>query len=452
MENKYFCPLPWLMMAIRNNGDLRVCCQANTAINKGLYRKDNGQPLNVNEDSIDQARNSELAKELRLSMINNTPHPTCIRCDKEDMSGFISRRSYENERAKEYFPLQKAIEQTNKDGSIQTKKTPLRYLDLRFGNRCNIKCRMCGPTDSDAWYDDHVKLWKTTSYKESSQTIQLKEKAKGQWEPINNIYNWIDRDVFWQQLEDNIYALDYIHTVGGEPLLIDRQFSFLEKCIKLGVSRNISLEYNTNGTVIPSKAWSLWSKFKVVKIGVSLDGIKNHNNYIRYPSQWETIYRNINRLDKAEGHYHLWFALTIQAYNILYLPDILQWKLEEDFERFNNSEAWPLLSTHLLHNPKHFSIKIFPREIKDKIAQRLRSFNHWLIQFLDTKSYSKEKKINLINKAESLIESTITYMNEEDLSHELTKFWNVTQSLDRIRNQDIKTELPELYELLRPYV
>ena len=36
-----FCPMPWITQSTRNNGDLRICCQAYVGYDQGLASKDN---------------------------------------------------------------------------------------------------------------------------------------------------------------------------------------------------------------------------------------------------------------------------------------------------------------------------------------------------------------------------------------------------------------------------
>ena len=63
--NKTFCPLPWNSVNIRNNGDLRICCNANSYTkNRGIIRKEDGTPFNAKKDNLQDARNSELSKEI----------------------------------------------------------------------------------------------------------------------------------------------------------------------------------------------------------------------------------------------------------------------------------------------------------------------------------------------------------------------------------------------------
>ena len=451
-QEKYFCTLPWLMMAVRNNGDMRVCCQANTAESRGLYRKEDGVPYNVEKEPMAQARNSALAKELRKSMLEGRAHEACIRCDKEEENKIRSRRIFEVDKAKDNFNFEHAKKVTASDGSIDTQKMPLQYLDLRFGNKCNIRCRMCGPTDSNAWYNDFVELWGTEYYEEATGTVKLIKDKRKNWIPENNLYDWVDRDNFWSDVEKNMDHLTYIHTVGGEPMLIDRQFDLLEKCIEKGIAKNIALEYNTNGTIIPEKAWAYWKHFKFVKIGLSLDGTGKLNDYIRYPSKWEMIEANIRKLENYQGNLHLWFTYTVQIFNIYYLDDILKWKISNEFENFGDSPKQPFISAHPLHNPKHYNIKILPTPVKKIIEQKLRTVYPWLEDYFDQNNYSQKKQEIYRMSAKNIIEGYINFMFEDDLSATFPKFWKVSSDLDRIRGHKFEELFPDYYEILRPYV
>jgi hypothetical protein len=48
--SKTFCPIPWNFQAIRANGDMRVCCQANVTKNQGVIRHDDGTAYNAGRD------------------------------------------------------------------------------------------------------------------------------------------------------------------------------------------------------------------------------------------------------------------------------------------------------------------------------------------------------------------------------------------------------------------
>ena len=63
-----FCPIPWNFQAVRNNGDIRICCQANQTKNEGVVRKEDGTPYNAGVDDMSKARNATLMKEVRKNM------------------------------------------------------------------------------------------------------------------------------------------------------------------------------------------------------------------------------------------------------------------------------------------------------------------------------------------------------------------------------------------------
>ena len=93
-----FCPIPWNFQAVRSNGDLRVCCQANITKNKGVLRKSDGSPYNAARDDLVEARNSDLMKIMRKNMLNGIWSEECGRCKSEEDAGLDSRRGYERER------------------------------------------------------------------------------------------------------------------------------------------------------------------------------------------------------------------------------------------------------------------------------------------------------------------------------------------------------------------
>ena len=96
--SKTFCPLPWNSINLRNNGDLRICCNTNSYTkNRGILRKEDGTPYNAGRDDLNEARNAELLKEVRTSMMKEEWHPECERCRQEELNGIHSRRGYEND-------------------------------------------------------------------------------------------------------------------------------------------------------------------------------------------------------------------------------------------------------------------------------------------------------------------------------------------------------------------
>lgn len=451
MNNK-FCPLPWIFQAVRNNGDIRVCCQANPSKSKGIYRKKDGTAYNARYDNLDEARNSDLAKEIRLSMLEGNEHEACIRCDREDASGINSRRQYENELWKHRITYEDAVRVTKEDGSIDTDEVPVLQYDLRFGNFCNLKCRMCGPTDSHMWYEDHVKVWNEETFQDSHGNVELIRNSKNRYIAKYDDYNWVDCDKFWKQIDKNIPNIEQIHTVGGEPLLIDKHYDLLQRCIDLGYSKNITVEYNSNLVNIPQRAWNLWPHFKQIKIGASIDAIGPLNDYIRHPSNFNKLAENLHKLDKIDAEMRIWIACTVQVYNVAYLDDFMKWIIEQNFKTIGKNTFKPIISPHPLHNPAFLNTKILPKEAKDWIRVKYDNFYIWLEEYLATSDLDDTMKEAYRSGSKKVLESYYDIMTKEDWSQYLLKFWNYTKSLDKIRNESFEDAAPELYEIIKRHV
>ena len=51
-KDSTFCPIPWIFQAVRNNGDVRICCQANVTKNQGVVRHTDGSSYNAGRDDM----------------------------------------------------------------------------------------------------------------------------------------------------------------------------------------------------------------------------------------------------------------------------------------------------------------------------------------------------------------------------------------------------------------
>jgi len=441
MTNKAWCPLPWLGLNVRNNGDVRVCCNANVSVNQGLISKPDGTYYNLGKDKIQDFRNADLMKEIRISMLDGKYHESCVRCQREAESGMESRADWEREIWNHTITEDTARELTTADGTINTEENPIKYMDLRFGNLCNLKCRMCGPTDSNMWYEDTVKLW-GPQYKDSGQKIKLIKNAKGKHVPDVDIYSWYENSSFWKDLEKEIPVVERLYIVGGEPLMIDQHYEFLQKCIDANRADKIVIEYNTNITNIPERAWNIWKNFQRVQIGMSVDAVGPINDYIRNPSKWRKIEENMRKLDAAEGEFKIWWAATIQAYNLVHLPEMMMWKIQQNFKRINvDVKHKSVISPHPLHSPRFLNIKVFPKESKQ-----------WIENYFEVWKIRAETEItDLLHRKHfcKILDTYIKYMWADDYSNELEKFWHYTKTLDASRNEKLKDTCETTWKLLK---
>lgn len=440
-----FCPLPWNHLATQTNGDVRICCNTGRGPERGLLRNEDGTVINLGRDRLMSARNAPLAKSVRLSMLNGERHPECVRCWSEEDSGLRSRRQDENE---VWGDWQSLVAATAPDGSIADDCKPA-YYDLRFGNFCNLKCRMCGPTDSSAWYEDWVELTGKDVFHDNRHPVKLERNARGRWADPVGSYDWYDNKQFWADIEANRDGIKHVYIIGGEPLLITAHYDFLEQCVASGHSSSMILQYNTNLTNLQKRALDIWSHFKEIRIGVSLDAVGAVNDYIRFPSKWTALEKNLFRLEDAMGdNAKLWLTPSIGAYNILYLGDLIKWRAQADFKRFNDyrSTKRAIFNPHPITAPSRLSFSIFPQDVKEAIANRLAEVVPWMESFLLDKP--EKQRDRMMADTLKIVHGYTDMMFKTDLTDQLGEFWDFTRRMDAIRGENIEKSLPELYSLI----
>lgn len=446
MSDCTFCPLPWNSINMRNNGDLRICCNTNSySPQRGIMKRKDGTPYNAGKDDWNEARNADILKEVRQSMMNGEWHPECERCRQEELNGIRSRREYENDDWGKWFgdiSLEKVLPHTQEDGTIDAKNLPVEFVDIRYGNFCNLKCRMCGPTDSHQWYDDFVKVTGKTEYKDTHERIKLQKNDKGRW--FTDQYDWFqNNNRYWSNFEQYAPNAKKLYIVGGEPLIIDEHQESLERLVASGKAKDIQLEYNSNLTMVPDRLVYLWEQFKQIRIGVSIDGIGDVFNYQRTPAKFDSVYKHMMTLQNNDKiNLKAWFAFTVTPYNVFHMPEFMKWKLTESgLSKFNPIDGMrPIITHHMCHSPKYFNIKVLPKDLKNQVSEHFAEYNEWIM----TTDFNDKVKNNFVK----VLNGVEKFMMSEDYSEEwLDHFVDQTRKLDEVRNQNILDIVPQYKDL-----
>lgn len=431
-----FCPIPWNFQAVRNNGDIRICCQANVTKNQGVIRHNDGTPYNARRDSLEDARNADLMKTVRKNMLKGVWSQECGRCQQEEEAGLNSRRQYEQQNWPT-FTIDKARAATDDDGNVSD--IPVTYYDLRFGNLCNLACRMCGPTDSHTWYEQWVDYHKTNDYIDTHGTVTLQRNEKGRL--FTNDYDWHGSNVFWDSIEQNIPNIKHVYMAGGEPMMIERHYEFLQKCIDSGYAKKIIIEYNTNMTALPPRVLTMWKHFRQVRVGASIDGYGDMVEYQRWPLKWKSAFKNLQKLDELcveNKNIFAWLACTVTAYNVFHIPEFMWWKLKESgFKKINSSKKRPIITHHVAHGPKRTNIKLLSTELKQELFLHYKLWEERFVKDNEIDTHTKDNAINILD-------SILKFANKEDYAQDyLQEFVNYTNYLDKARNQNILDVAPQ---------
>lgn len=388
--NKHVCVLAWNHIATNQNGNLRLCCNSNAHDN--LIKDQDNKMISITDFDLDLT-NNEWLKSIKQKMLANEPVLVCKKCqDLENLKLFSPRNHYNTL----YGKTLNNILQT------QTLEHKAEYLDLRFGNLCNLKCRMCSPVASSQWKQD----WQALFQREYQGTV----------------IEWYNDPNFQKFFENHATDIDMIYLTGGEPTLIDSHYEFFDILINKHVAKNIKLKYNTNLTNIPSKLLDYWQHFKQIKVNASIDSYGELNRYIRYPSSWKKIEENFNKLlalkQDNKAKYIINISPTIQILNVFYLCEWLDW-----LASYKDLINPPYLN--YLEKPYYYNIRALPQEIKNEIEKKYQNYNLINVEW-------KHK-----------LTETVNYMNDGDFSVHWPTFINITKKLDLIRNENVCQTNPQ---------
>jgi sulfatase maturation enzyme AslB (radical SAM superfamily) len=368
----------------------------------------------VNE-SLDTFWNSDYMKQSRIKAINGEEIKGCEECYRSERNGGTSLRKdlveiyEENE---DYLDSVK-IAQEN-DGQLDKFPTA---IELRVGNLCNLKCRMCQPQDSDL------------INKEYKELISL-DSTLGEILPIVDFEITDDLTSYIQGIRDNASTIKIIRFSGGEPLINKSFYELLDYLIEGDYAKNIEFRLNTNLTKMKEETLEKLSKFKRVTIDFSIDGLGLVYEYIRYPMVWDITKNKIDMAYKFMADHDnikMNANFTVQIYNVFCMFDLI------DF--FLTKSVLPIL--HILQNPSYLNIRNMPDNLKHDLIVKIDE----TLGDIESRGYPDVFQVDWV------IERLIAIKNQLSLErneYQIVLFKKFTNALDIKRNQNISVMIPEI--------
>ena len=357
---------------------------------------------NIKLNSKEQYWNSDQLKNIQKNMLDNVRDTGCDICWKKEDRGFSSLRQHSNQIYKDHV------------GDIKQNKKlehPF-YIDLRLGNLCNLKCRMC------------ISEW-------SSQIAgEILDNPNEDWidTPTQKVIE-LDDDT-WELLEEWLPHVRRVFMTGGEPTIIKRNIDYINKIVASGRGKDVELIFTTNATNINKQFTEIGKEFKSVSYNVSIDAVGTLARYIRYPSDWDTIENNLKNIKQGVS-----FNTTIQWLNMTRLNEIFDY-IENCGIEFGG--IWFQLVT----DPHYLDPIYAPRFMKEKCITDIDDFLNR--PFLNAEKYNNilygELKQGLTQTKEFLTKNI-------DNTQHVDEFLKRMEILDRLRGQSLFDALPELRQL-----
>ena len=411
MKKDTICTIPWMHLNFEPNGKVVPCC---------LTSSHNYFAGDLNTESIQEIWNSDNMKALRKEMLNGVEPKICDKCFNKEKVTPESGRFFNNRDFPEV--LEKIPEITLEDGTCT--EMDLKYWDFRFSNLCNFKCRSCGPRYSSAWVPDAKKL---------GYTDQEKVWSIGS----------VDDQTNFDFLKDQIDVVKRIYFAGGEPLLMPEHWQILDMLVEKE-RFDVKLSYNTNASVLSygkKHILDYWSKWKFGKLEVwpSIDEIGERAELIRSGTVWSKVEENLIELTKYENII-LRPGLTIGAWNVHRLPEIINHLISLGVIKGPNPKIKGIkynnFFINLLEHPVHYHVSILSDEYREQISAKLNAF---IIEY--NEKYNTDIAPTFVH--------ILSELKKPFNLKAAKKFLELTNQLDKLRNEDTFKVLPEMEDVKR---
>lgn len=269
----------------------------------------------------------------------------------------------------------------------------LSRIELFLDNVCNLKCRTCSSAHSHLLFSDEIKLYGTT------------------FSPNKYLLNTTFKDL-------DLSKLTTIEILGGEPTISSNLEEFLTMLELKQRTHEVTISINTNGMLAPiGSLLKTLLNCKKLKLLISVDAPGNLNDYIRGESNFNSISKQLefyNQLpnQRPENTTEIFVHSAVSIYNVNYLNDLQVW-IKKHFTNIGTS-------FQLVQHPSWLSIANTPQDFKDIIRPTVKN----------------EKIINYLDQH-----------NDDLFAH----FINYTEKLDSIRNENLETLNPLLYQYMNEY-
>ena len=362
-----FCVAPWYNLYLNSDKTLAPCCK----FKERLY----------NYSEIEEYFNSPELKKVRSDLLNGIKNENCIKCWKDEVNGGDSLRLISNR------TIGRNSDTRLLDQIENPKLSNILSFDLTLGNLCNLKCIMCNPGLS------------SQLLAEANLNPLLKKRHEREYRQSQ--FDWPKNDDFVQWCKKYLPQAIHIKFTGGEPFIIPWIHDVIEK-IPDEQKNKCVLHFTSNLTVLNDKLLGCFEKFKEVWISVSVEGVKDTHEYLRYGHSWHKLSENIlNVKNRKIGNLILKINHVVQAPSYHSIIEMVEF--------FDNL----LLPIHpiLLTYPRHFHISSLTKKTKIKFLEDTEKYSGFNVEFINfVRSVSKEH----IDQDVTLTHECISHLSDFD--------------------------------------
>jgi len=405
---------PFTGLATREDGAVKACCRSHSV-------------GNIQCQSLEEIWNNKTMKRIRKQVLNGERPAECAPCfNLEDQGVESLRQRHINgvipEARINLYP--NALEALRDDFTMPFE---IPTMEIKLNNLCNLKCRMCNPTDSTSWND-----WQQVeSFYEKENNFVVKSIKDLNLIKKPYLDKFDDNPNWWTSFEKLLPYFRRVEFAGGEPLMDPQHYRILDMLKPYG--KDIEIKYATNGTTLGiSKGRTVhdyWPHFRSVAVNVSIDGIHDVYNYIRGNGDFNDVEKNIKEIQTIPNVSRIVGAVAVQVSNVLTLDKMIEHFLDK---------LGIVFYTNMVQYPNVLSAQVLPNKLKEIAISKLQSVKLRVPTF----KYVIENPI-LLGITNKQIDGIINFLNAKDQNMLWQDCVEFNQRLDTTRNQSFIDVTPE---------
>jgi len=419
-DSKHFCILPWIHFHAWPDDRVMPCCIAESAT-----------PVAEYEPGMDimDIMNSDEYKKMRQLMLADEPYAPCQRCyDLEKVGTWSLRISQNTQQTNKERSVENVEENlqmladTHEDGTIDEFK--MKYMDIRFSNLCNFKCRSCGPGCSNLWGEEKLKL--------VDDGVWINRKGRDTLLSVNSDGS------FMEGLRPYLADVQEVYFAGGEILVHPEHYECLDYWIENGMADKVRLNYTSNMSKITYQdkikgernLFDLWKHFPHIEMWASIDAIGKAGDMIRKGFRWERVKKNMLAIREEAPQIKIGITPTISLWNVWHYSEMFDWMFEHGFTDIKNPPRLNMLTA-----PDWANISILPEKFRLDLMREFRLYYEKFPRPEDTEMNDTFKMIMM------------TLRNGEEDREKLEEFFKENDIMDKMRGEDLGETTPQLQEV-----
>ena len=355
--NPRLCMAPWTHTYLSPQTERRMCCASREpAQSFEQYIDTSSGTGRYTPVTLEQHWNSEHMRSVRRRMMAGETLPECAVCNEQLLNTDVYRTYFNRLFGHKYNSAMSATDDTG-----YTTVKPISW-DYRFSNLCNFKCRMCGDMLSSSWETE-----------QRQHNMIDRSNPKNNWmlpEIKQQITQFQDQQIeaeFAQAVEE--HRVEEIYWVGGEPLMYEQHWRYMQRIVELGDGPRVYARYNTNLSRTRYRGVSLFkdilSNIRDWQVCASIDGTGKIGEYIRTGLDYNEFLTNFK-----EGLEHVRNRRQMRLDFTLTLPGLFE---VERIQKLANELGVDILAKVVFSFTPDIILSplALPRELLDTTVDRL---------------------------------------------------------------------------------